>query len=155
MVTRAPAARGFTLPELLVVVGIVGVLGAVAAPSISTLVANQRARSAGSELMQSLLRARSEAVKRNLEVTVRPETGTSWQSGWRIPNPSDTAHPIEIHAAVPGATFTGPAAVVYQPNGRVRGTEKPSFDIAVQHADQHRCLQVDLSGRPSLNRTAC
>jgi type IV fimbrial biogenesis protein FimT len=155
MVTRAPAARGFTLPELLVVVGIIGVLGAVAAPSISTLVANQRARSAGSELMQSLLRARSEAVKRNMEVTLRPETGSSWQSGWRIPNPSDTGHPIEVHGPVPGATFTGPASVVYGPSGRVRGSTAPSFDIAVAHASKHRCVSVDLSGRPYLKRDAC
>jgi type IV fimbrial biogenesis protein FimT len=155
MVMRPFAARGFTLPELLTVVAIIGILGVVAAPSISSLVANQRARSASSELYQSLVRARSEAIKRNMEVTVRAETGTSWQLGWRIPNPSDTGHPIEVHGPVTGATFTGPASVVYEPSGRVRGTTAPSFDIAVQHASKHRCVSVDLSGRPYLKRDAC
>ncbi|GAB3454543.1 hypothetical protein GCM10027321_06000 [Massilia terrae] len=156
MVNRLAAARGFTLPELLTVVAIIGILAAVGAPSITTLVANQRVRSAGSELLQSLTRARSEAIKRNMEVTLQPASGTTWQGGWHIPNPSDTGHPIEVHGAVPAATITGPASVVYQANGRVRGSDGPmSFDVSAARATMHRCVGVDLSGRPYQKHEAC
>lgn len=156
MVNRLAAARGFTLPELLAVVAIIGILGAIAAPSMTTLVANQRVRSAGSELLQSLTRARSEAIKRNMEVSLNPASGTTWQGGWRIPNPSDTGHPIEVHGAVPNAAITGPTSVVYQANGRVRGTGGPiSFDVSATHASMHRCVVVDLSGRPYQKYSAC
>lgn len=155
MVNRLLAARGFTLPELLAVVAIISILGAVAAPSMSSLIANQRVRSAGSELLQSLTRARSEAIKRNMEVSLNPASGTTWQGGWRIPNPSDTGNPIEVHGAVPGATITGPTTVVYQANGRVRGSDPITFDVSASNAGMHRCVVVDLSGRPYQKREAC
>jgi type IV fimbrial biogenesis protein FimT len=98
--------------------------------------------------------ARSEAIKRDTQVTLQPAADT-WQAGWRIPNPSDTGHPVANHGPVPGATITGPTAVVYLPNGRVASDTPPSFDIAVDGASTHRCVQVDLSGRPRLQASGC
>ncbi|GAB3428743.1 GspH/FimT family pseudopilin [Massilia solisilvae] len=155
MVTRPSAARGFTLPELLAVVAIMSILAATAAPAVTALIAGQRARSASSDLFTSLNRARSEAIKRNTAVTLRPETAGSWQSGWRIPNPSDTGHPIEVHNPLTGATVTGPASVVYLPNGRIRAADSVSFDISFANAAKHRCVTIDLSGRPYLKNDAC
>jgi type IV fimbrial biogenesis protein FimT len=151
---RDLAAAGFTLPELLATLAIMATLAAIAAPSVSSLIAGQRAKAASSELFASLMRVRSEAVKRNAEVTLVPKDG-GWKHGWTIPNPADTGHKIEDHAALAGATVTGPDSVVYLPNGRVKGTNAPSFDIAVTNAATHRCVQVDLSGRPYLKPSAC
>jgi type IV fimbrial biogenesis protein FimT len=44
---------------------------------------------------------------------------------------------------------------VYLPNGRVASDTPPSFDIAVDGASSHRCVQVDLSGRPRLLASGC
>jgi type IV fimbrial biogenesis protein FimT len=145
---------GFTLIEVMVVLAIMVILSAIAAPSFKSLVAGQRARAASMDLYAALTLARSEAVKRNTQVTLRPDTA-SWQGGWSIPNPSDTGHPVTVHGAVAGATITGPDAVVYLPNGRVNSDSPPSFDIALDGAATHRCVQVDLSGRPRLLATGC
>jgi type IV fimbrial biogenesis protein FimT len=147
-------ARGFTLIEMLAVVAITAILSAMAAPAFKSLVAGQRARATSTDLYAALVLARSEAIKRNTQVTLQP-AATAWQDGWRIPNPSDTGHPVANHGPVPGATITGPTAVVYLPNGRVASDTAPSFDIAVDGAETHRCVQVDLSGRPRLQASGC
>jgi type IV fimbrial biogenesis protein FimT len=141
--------RGFTLTELLAVVAIVAILSAVAAPAFSAMVASARSRSVSSELYATLARTRSEALKRNAEVTLAPVTSGQWQSGWSIGAPGDPSRKLDDHPPVRGATVSGPANVVYLPNGRIKGASLPSFDIAVSGASQHRCVRVDLSGRPN------
>jgi type IV fimbrial biogenesis protein FimT len=147
-------ASGFTLIELMTVVAITAILSAMAAPAFKSLVAGQRARSTTTELYAALVLARSEALKRNTQVTLQPLTG-GWQAGWSIPNPSDTGHPVANHGPVTGGTITGPDTVVYLPNGRVASDEAPQFDIAVDGASSHRCVQVDLSGRPRMQPSGC
>lgn len=140
--------------ELLIVLAIMVVLAFMAAPAFTSLVAGQRARATSTELYAALVLARSEAIKRDAEVTLLP-VGGAWQAGWTIPNPTDTGHPVLSHGSVPGASINGPGAVVYLPNGRVASDTAPSFDIGVNGAPSHRCVQVDLSGRPRLLSTGC
>lgn len=157
MVSQAlPAARsgGFTLPELMAVVAIMATLAAVAGPSFTDLIASQRAKSATTDLFGALLRARSEAVKRNATVTLQPN-GSSWQSGWTIPNPTTADAMIDVHGAVTGTTISGPASVVFQANGRLVGASRPSFDIQAANGSAKRCIEIDLSGRPIQKKSAC
>lgn len=151
MVRSAPLrpARGFTLPELMTVLAITGVLVAIALPGFSGLVANQRARALSSDLMSSLARVRSEAVKRNTDVVLAPKTG-GWEAGWTIAHPTDATVLLDSHEAVKGATITGPAEVVFQPNGRTRGSSNLSFDILFENGSSHRCIAIDLTGRANL-----
>jgi type IV fimbrial biogenesis protein FimT len=146
---------GFTLPELLAVVAIVAILALAGAPAFSSLIAGQRARAASADLYTALVLARSEAVKRNTEVTLRPATAGHWEAGWIIPNPADSGHRIAVHGAVAGATISGPASVVYMANGRVKSDTPPSFELTVNGLDTARCVQVDLGGRPLAKNAEC
>ena len=87
--------RGFTLLEVLVVVAIVAVLAALAAPSFTPLIERWRVRSAVEGLQSSLYYARSEAIKRGGNISIRKEpTGTNgctlapnvsdWDCGWFV-----------------------------------------------------------------------
>lgn len=89
---RHATTRGFTLPELLVTIAILGILLALAAPSLREILATSELRSLSIELTSTLEQARSEAIKRGGRVTVCPSAnGTScltnvgdWRSGWIV-----------------------------------------------------------------------
>jgi prepilin-type N-terminal cleavage/methylation domain-containing protein len=153
MVKKADKPGGFTLPELMITLAIAAILGALALPSMAGIVATLRSKSAASDLHAALTRARSEAIKRNAEATLSPNTALLWQFGWSIPTPGNAAQKLDDHKAIPSATIAGPGRVVYLANGRIKGNVTPSFDIAV--AGAHRCVRVDLSGRPYQKSSAC
>ena len=140
--------RGFTLTELLISLAVLGVLGAVAAPGMSKLIDNQRVRGASTDLFTALMRTRSEAIRRNTEVTLVPVTAGKWEQGWSIPDPTNSGVTFESHGAVPKAVISGPDSVVYLGNGRIKGASAPRFDLSGGEERSRRCIKVDLSGRP-------
>lgn len=153
MVTRRRAG-GFTIPELMAGVAILAIMAAVAAPSLSDLITAQRAKGAASDLFTSLLRTRSEAIKRNMPVTLSP-ADDGWAAGWSVAHPTDDEVLLEDRGALTGITVTGPDSVTFLPNGRVSGADAPAFDISAADGDKHRCITVDLSGRPQQTAEAC
>ena len=142
-------SHGFTLVELMVVVVIAAVLAGVAAPSFSKAIASQRARSAGTELYLALLKARSEAIKRNAAVTLAPKSG-GWQNGWQIVNPADATDILEDHGATAGATITGPTSVIYRPSGRLLAGSAASVVVTSGSGSNasSQCVAVELTGQP-------
>jgi type IV fimbrial biogenesis protein FimT len=90
-----PNQHGFTIIELMVVVAIVAVLAALAAPSFTPLIERWRVRQSVDGLQSALYYARSEAIKRGGNVTIRKEaSGTNgcllasgvadWDCGWFV-----------------------------------------------------------------------
>ena len=75
--------RGFTLVELLVVMAIAVVLLGVAAPSLRDIILAQRVKNASFDVFASITSARSEAITRNVPVTIAP-AGGNWSNGWLV-----------------------------------------------------------------------
>lgn len=145
--------RGFTVTELMIATVITAILAGLAAPSFQELIEVQRAKSAASDLLIVLTRARSEAIKRNAEVTLSAKSA-NWTNGWQIPDPV-TGDLIEDHAAIRNLTLSGPASVVFQSSGRVKGGSSVNINISGNDTNSARCVTLDLSGRPSIKASSC
>ena len=81
--------KGFTLSEILVTLSISALLISAAIPDFTGLLMRNRAASLTNSLLTSLLLARSEAIKKNREVTLCKSTDSlacngNWSDGWII-----------------------------------------------------------------------
>lgn len=76
--------HGFTLIELMVVIAMVAIIASLAAPSLQVGIAKQKVSVAASDLMASLMQARSEAITNNQQTIVEPKDASDWSRGWRI-----------------------------------------------------------------------
>ena len=84
--------HGFTLIELIVTLAVFGIVISMAAPSMSGFIDSNRRAAQVNTFVSALNLARSEAVKRNNNVTVctRNDAGTAcdatknWDSGWLV-----------------------------------------------------------------------
>jgi type IV fimbrial biogenesis protein FimT len=89
MLNHPDSSKGFTLVEAMVVVAILGLMLAYAAPAFSTWLQNARIRATAESIQQGLMLARSEATSRNAQVRfqltsdltsgcVRSTTASNW-----------------------------------------------------------------------------
>jgi type IV fimbrial biogenesis protein FimT len=155
------ANRGFTLPELLIVVAVMGVMLGAGVPSFVEFIKNQRVKTASFDLFSSLIVARSEAITRNTNVTVTPASTTNWANGWTITYVDGAATiTLREQSALPNITIarkdSGPGTIVYRGSGRLNQTPAPKLELTATGATvTTRCITVDLGGRPQTQATAC
>lgn len=149
--------RGVAHVELAFMLLVVAVLAAVTVPSFANLLVSQRLRAAGAELVSSLEIARSEAIRRNGTVTVRP-AADNWSGGWVVATAlgdslaSTSARDARVIVA------SAPVAVVYGPDGRLLVPDGTRFQFSdAQNAAgvMPRCVIVDTSGPPRIEARPC
>ena len=160
---RAPRARGFTIVELMIAVGVLAILSSAALPELSKLVRDQRIKAATSDVYVSLIYARSEAIKRNQNVALCASTNgsacagsTNWATGWIVFEDSDgdglpatAADILRKQDAISGITLTGAGAnVSYRRDGRLTAAP-PNFVVSGTSVTS-RCVRMDVSGRPNI-----
>ncbi len=76
---------GFTLVELMVTIALMAMVLTLAIPSYKETVRNAILTSRMNEFVATLNYARSEAVKRSMNVTVATADGSAnWEHGWRV-----------------------------------------------------------------------
>lgn len=152
--------KGFTLVEMLAVMAIMSIVMALAAPNFASFASNQRLRGASSDLVTTLLTARSEAIKRNAEVTVSATVlggSANWGRGWTA-----TAGGQQIERKEVVSDFidgsTSPTAIVFDGSGRITAAGGASIQLRDGRGDSTvapRCISIDLAGRPQASVGAC
>jgi type IV fimbrial biogenesis protein FimT len=129
---RACAARGFTLPELLVALAVVSVGAMLAAPGIGQMVANRRVQSAAQNLLDALNNARAEAVRRNAPVRFELDAP---RQGWTLVQAASgetlQAHKAPEWGGLEIASGSAASAVTFLPNGlRQGGTQLSQITVS-------------------------
>ena len=74
---RRTASLGFTLVELMITIAILAIIVSIAAPNISTQLANQRVKSTAATLENALSEAKAESVIRRQDITVTHTNNTT------------------------------------------------------------------------------
>lgn len=114
---RIKQNQGFTLIELMITVVILGIFAAIAVPSFTAFVNNNRLQSASNELASLLLFARSNAVQNNTAHIVCLSAGT-----WTVKRASLCTSTNDLRSIVSPASINIAASasampMTFNPNG--------------------------------------
>ena len=153
------SACGFTLVELMIAVAVAGVLAAIAIPAFDSFIMSNRLSSYASAFSASARVARTEAMKRNLPVTLcKSSNGTScvtsggWEQGWIVL--SGTTVIKRQQATVSGYLLSSSInSLTFQPNGL--GATQTTMIVCRSSplGAQERQVTVSATGRPAISKT--
>lgn len=163
--------RGFTLIEMMVTVSVLAVIMMVAAPSLAGFVRSSKVRSAQSEMVSSLMLARSEAAKRGVTVGVAasaPVTGDEFGKGWTVwvdtneDGVVDSGEAVlraypSLNAAVVLGTIGNVSTLAFNQSGFLTPATAVNFKACGGNGDTTRgfAIRVDPVGLADIREVTC
>lgn len=160
--------KGFTVVELMVVVGIATILVSVGIPSMQTMIQNNRISAQARAVVTALHYARSEAVTRKDSVNVVPTDGNSWANGMTVWVDTDgdgsmdnnDTEVLQVYEALNNSTLTPSATVTqitYEDDGSLSApTSAFNFTLNLSECKvDGRTLSLSQNGRVSIAAVAC
>jgi type IV fimbrial biogenesis protein FimT len=169
-------AKGLTLVELMVTLAVAIILLAVGMPLFTGVVGSNRATTEANALVMALQLARSEAVKRNLDVYVCTSTttlaadcrtdSTNWNIGWFVFADEDDDASLDAPGevvrqwagdAVTTVTASRNGAVRFSASGEIVPAIQWTFEIENPDAggETQRCITVGITGQVRSDRGGC
>jgi type IV fimbrial biogenesis protein FimT len=152
----ARRAQGFTLVEAVTVIAIMAILTGIGSASFVGFNQSTTVRGAAFDLVADLDYARSEAVKRNADVTVQP-LNADWAQGWQVVIGNEVLRSRDALAAHVGFAVA-PNALTFDGGGRASLANVRNFQICPPQGGSvaGRIVRIDPSGLSRSTRTtAC
>ena len=147
--------RGFTLVEVVTVIAIMAILTGIGSASFVGFNQSTSIRGAAYDLIADLDYARSEAVKRNDDVTVQP-INADWRLGWQVVTGNQVLRSREALGAQIGFA-SAPATLTFDGGGRAALATVRNFQICPPQGASvpGRLVRIDPSGLSRSTKTAC
>ena len=162
--------RGFTLIELMVTLTVATILITVAVPGFRTIIQNNRVSAQSNDLLTALTLARSEALKRGVQVSVCSSDdqadcdtvpNTDWENGWIVfvddnsDGKKDAGEDIiRVWDGLSGSpTLTGTVNTIqYLPTGLIDPATAQTLTLTPSSCKgkQQRTLSITVVGRASV-----
>lgn len=171
--------RGFTLIELLITILVLVIVMAIAIPSFNSIIQNNLTIATSNDLLISLNYARSEAIKRSVNVSLCPTAdqtfsscGNDWNQGWIIfVNPSVSSSYssgnssqvlLRTHnlSGTPPNITTSPSVTLANYNSAgFAGTNTSNLTFSISatgcKGPYARSLNISMTGRVTVTKSDC
>jgi len=164
--TTRKHVKGFTITELLIGIAIIGILTAVAGPSLGKFITQSRVDNEVSEIHRLILSARNSAINSGKSVTLCPLSGTSCSTNWQnelsvfsnsdstLANNKSYDSANEEVIKVKGKIASGDTLefsqniIIFAPTGRLTSGGNSKFSYCPKdNTGLSRGVEVSLSGR--------
>jgi type IV fimbrial biogenesis protein FimT len=172
-------SKGFTLLELIIVIGILAITMAIAAPGLSTMISNNRISGNASDFAAALQLAKAEAVARvNPVIVCKKNTGSTgcvaggdWSQGWIVFSDDNgnggvdgganeaillVQDALDSRITFGGSTSEVDTAIVFRPSGTSNVTTTGTLIICSdgQFDYSARGILITITGRGSVMKAS-
>jgi len=164
-VTSYRKMRGFTLFELMITLGVAGLILSLGVPNFIGMVQNNRAVSAANDLVTSLNLGRSEAIRRGSTISLCSSTdgatcstSNDWSTGWIVrTSAGEVLRAWPQRSGGAGVLNGNVSQIQFQSRGSLTPGVPPQLQLRLPHCTgpQGRDVAVNSAGRISVNRVNC
>ena len=147
------SSSGFTLIELMVTIAVLAIIVSIAAPNISTQLANQRVKSTTATLANALKEAKVESILRRQNVTViytntsTPKTIRLQAGGNDISRYSISDKSVVTQSITPSSV----TSIIFQPNKKIANNATVVYTICDSGSNSETPKQVNLTNIANVN----
>ena len=149
--------KGFTLIELMVTLAVAGVLLGIVVSGFSSFLRSGTADVEAASLINSFNYARSEAVRRKSNISVKPAAG-GWKTGWNVLDSANTV--LQTYSGISSSAAIAPSSaqtITFTPRGTlVDGSTAVTFAYSWSgQCKLDRNISISPMGRVTSERKTC
>ena len=144
---RHAGKRGFTLVEMMIVIAVLAIIAAIAAPHFQTYMAQRRLNGAARLVMTDLMDARMKAVSENNQFKVffldtHQYKVLDDENNNGTEDTGETSVTKDIQTNYPGVTLSASAHPIFYPRGTAWGTT-----VTLTNTSGSKSVSVSTAGR--------